>query len=149
MKLNIITTLTLTAAFVAATAMAAAQDQQPQPQPNTPSSPRAAQGTRKSTMQKFQADLDKAVSRANLSEQQRRDLDNIRASMQKQAEARRQGGTVDRKAMRQNMQALRDLISSEAFQAEDRETLLNDLQQMRGGSKRRGTSRQTSPPPAN
>jgi hypothetical protein len=148
MKLNIITTLTLTAAFVAATAMAAAQDQ-PQPQPNTTNSPRAAQGTRKSTMQKFLADLDKAVSRANLSDQQRRDLDNIRASMQKQKDARKQGATVDRKAMRQNMQALRNLISSEAFLAEDRETLLNDLQQMRGGAKRRGTSRQTSPPPAN
>jgi hypothetical protein len=139
MKLTF-TTLTLTAAVVAATAMpmAFAQDQ------TQPRAGRAA-GARKG-MQKFQADLDKAVSRANLSAQQRRDLDNIRANMQKQAETRRQGGTVDRQAMRQNMQALRDLISSEAFQAEDREILTNDLKQMRKAGKHRGGGRRNSAP---
>ena len=99
--------------------IAAAAFAQTTPTP-TPAEPAKHGAARIAAIKKLQADLDQAVSRANLTEQQRNEMTTARETLRKQADRQRKGDKPDRDSVRQAMQTIRSMTASSAFQAEDR-----------------------------
>lgn len=120
---------TLATLLIAAAAFA----QTPAPAPAEPAKHGVA---RMAAIQKLQADLDQAVSRANLTEQQRSEMTTARETLRSQADHQRKGDKLDRGSVRQAMQTIRGLSASSAFQAEDREIMKKDLEEIRKNTKR-------------
>ena len=117
---------TLAALLIAAATVALSQTQAPQP-----ADARTQRADRVTAIRKLQTDLDQAISRANLNDAQRQELTTARETLRKQAEGRRKGDKLDRGTVREAMQTIRELAASNAFQAEDRETIKKDLVEMR------------------
>ncbi len=142
MKLRI---LLLSLALVAAATSSMTATAQTNPSTtsiNTQPQQQPAPQKRKAALRKLQADLDQAVSRAKLTDVQKRDLASARATLQQQFDRRRNGEAMDREAFRASMKVLRGLAASEAFQPEDRTTLQNDLEALRP---RNGQGRRNAP----
>lgn len=131
-------TLIVTLLFAAVTF--AQEPQQPQPQPQSQDSPKQGK-TRRSMIQKLQADMDQASTRAKFTEEQRKQFDAARATLRQQGERRRKSGaeaaSANHGSAREAMQALRGLMSSDAFQAEDKELLRKDLDELRKSGRNR------------
>jgi hypothetical protein len=149
---TLIVTLLFAAVTFAQSPQEQPQQQQPQQQPSGKRTAKSGQA-RRAGMKKLQADLDQAAARAKFTDEQRQQFDAARKALRDQAERRRGKGssetaTADRESARQAMRNLRGLVSSEAFQPEDRELLRKDLNDLRrnAGRNRQG-NRNSNPAP--
>ena len=120
----------------------------PQEQPKTTQDQPAQRGrkqgeARRAMMKKLQTDLDRASSRAKFTDEQRTQFDTARQALRQQGERGRgkdavaETAATDRTAAREALKTLRSLTSSEAFQAEDRELLRKDLDELRKSGRNR------------
>jgi hypothetical protein len=102
---------------------------------------------RRASLRKLQTDLDQAAARAKFTEEQRRQFDDARATLRQAAEdrmgGRRGSESAGQSDAREALRTLRDLVQSDAFQAEDREILRKDLRELRtsGARNRRAVRR--------
>jgi dihydroorotase-like cyclic amidohydrolase len=126
----------LTALLIATATLAMAQTQT-QPRAIQPEDIQARKAARLAAAEKLQTDMDQAMSRANLTEQQRQEFTSARQVLRKQALRHKGGEKLDRATVRQAMQTIRGLSASNSFQPEDRETMKRDLQELRNHSPHR------------
>lgn len=144
MKTLIVTLLFAAAAFSQEQQQTAPNGQQQQ----SGKRDRKAGEARRTSMKKLQTDLDQASARAKFTDEQRKQFEDARAALRQQAQqrgGRRSGGGSQDQAggqgnAREAMRTLRELIQSDAFQAEDRELLRKDFDALRksGGRNRQG-----------
>src|SRR5262249_27697913 len=92
----------------------------------------AAQQSDNSPGAKLRTDLRKAVMNGNLTDAQKNTLQQAGATMREAAQARQNGGTVDRDAMKKAISDIKQIADSGAFQPEDAQAVKADLAAMQG-----------------
>ncbi len=96
---------------------------------------------RRDLITKLRSDIDRAMANATLSEEQKKKLDESRAKLQQAAAKRHRGGERAKpREMHDALQDIRTVFESDAFKAEDRQAVRDDLKKLlegRKGSRRR------------
>jgi len=81
---------------------------------------------------KLREDLRKAVMNGNLTDPQKSTLQQAGAAMREAAQAKQNGGSVDRDAVKKTMSDIKQIADSGAFQPEDAQAVKADLAAMQG-----------------
>jgi hypothetical protein len=92
---------------------------------------------------KLREDLAIAIRNANLTDSQKRTLDDATSRLREAAQSKQSGGKVDRKSVKKALSDIRKIAESGAFQPSDLAAIKADLDTLRdaGGRSRRGVLR--------
>lgn len=116
----------------------------PQEPAQSPEAPPSQASAATGPLAKLRADLTRALKNATLSESQKKTLQDAGTRLREAAQARQEGGKVDRKSVKKALDQIRKVAESGAFQPDDAAAVKADLDAMReagGRSRRRGFRR--------